>query len=111
MDPEDRIDASDQWSDLKELRSCTSKSTHTPLDRITKSTTTNDLTMVGTSTLPLLERVIVNGEPAFSSTNEDTTEVDVENDPNAISTSSSSLALSRLKSISSRSLQHNTQDN
>ncbi|KAI9271162.1 hypothetical protein EDC94DRAFT_555542 [Helicostylum pulchrum] len=105
LDPEDRMDACDQWPELKELRHRASK--HTPFDRITKPTTTNDLTIVGTSTLPLLERVIVNGEPAFaSSSNEDTVEVDTENDPNATSTSTSSLALSRLKSISSRSLQH-----
>ncbi|KAI8072011.1 hypothetical protein BDF21DRAFT_82693 [Thamnidium elegans] len=111
LDPEDRIEASDKWPELKELRNRASKSTPTPFDRITKPTTTNDLTIVGSSTLPLLERVIINGEPAFaSSRNEDTIEVDTENDPNAASTSTSSLALSRLKSISSRSLQHTAQD-
>lgn len=108
MDPEDTIDACDQWPELKELHHRASK--HTPFDRITKPTTTNDLTIVGTSTLPLLERVIVNGEPAFASSKEDTIEVYTENDPNATSTSTSSLALSRLKSISSRSLQYAAQD-
>ncbi|KAI9336660.1 hypothetical protein BD770DRAFT_332052, partial [Pilaira anomala] len=109
LDSEDRIDLNEQWPELNELRHRSSKSTHTPFDRLTKSTTTNDLTMVGTSTLPILERVVVNGEPSFTS-HEDTDELNTENNPNTGSSPSSSLALSRLRGISSRSIQHALQD-
>lgn len=109
LEPEDRIDVNEQWPELNELRHRSSKSTHTPFDRLTKSTTTNDLTMVGTSTLPILERVVVNGEPSFTS-HEDADDLNTENNPNTGSSPSSSLALSRLRGISSRSIQHALQD-
>lgn len=118
MDPEDRIQISQdhpssKWPELDKLRINASKSTAPPFDQLKKSTTTNDLTTAGTSTSPLLEKVVVTGEPAAFSLSDEMTRIDSndsdKNDRNVGGVSSSttqhsSLALSRLRGLSSRSI-------
>jgi hypothetical protein len=114
LDPEQRIQTSEdhnsKWPELDKLRTRALRSTAPPFDRLKKPTTTNDLTTVGTSTSPLLEKVVVTGEPAFSSSNDinavmDTNNVEIDPTNNTgASSSTSSLALSRLRGLSSRSI-------
>lgn len=102
LDPEDVIgNDKNKWPELNELRHRSSK-WNTPYDRLSKSATLSDLTTVGTSTSPLLERVVVTGEPAHPLN--PTVEPNTENDPAESSTSTSSLALSRLRGLSSRTI-------
>jgi hypothetical protein len=113
LDPEDRIqateDSNSKWPELNQLRLRASKCTNPPFERLLKSTTTNDLTTVGTSTSPLLEKVVVTGEPAFlanDATSQFSTDTNPMNQVGNSSTSTSSLALSRLRGISSRSIRN-----
>ncbi|CAO3639086.1 unnamed protein product [Mucor hiemalis] len=111
LDPEDKIqiteDSSVKWPELSQLRSRALKISHPPFERLLKSSTTNDISTVGTSTSPLLEKVVVNGEPALP-THESTPKFSLKDNPmdqtGDSSTSTSSLALSRLRGISSRSI-------
>ena len=103
LDPEDRIlainDINSKWPVLNQLRMKASKSTDTPLlERYISST--SDMTTVGTtSTSPLIEKIVVAGEPA-------NTDEQMDNDDplKTGSTSTSSLALSKLRGLSSKSL-------
>lgn len=103
LDPEDRIsaikDINSKWPGLNQLRMKASKSTDTPLlERYISST--SDMTTVGTtSTSPLIEKIVVAGEPA-------NTDEPMDNDDplKTGSTSTSSLALSKLRGLSSKSL-------
>ncbi|KAG2202368.1 hypothetical protein INT47_008839 [Mucor saturninus] len=103
LDPEDIIgnDENTRWPELSELRHRASKC-NAPYDRLSKSATLSDLTTVGSSTSPLLERVIVTGEPAHPLNQQ--IEPNTEDDPAESSTSTSSLALSRLRGLSSRTV-------
>ncbi|CAO3627990.1 unnamed protein product [Mucor fragilis] len=98
LDPEDRIlatnDINTKWPILNQLRINASKSTDVPLlERFISSA--SDMTTVGTSTSPL----IVTGEPAMADNSH------IQNDPSkAKSTSTSSLALNRLRGLSSKSI-------
>lgn len=103
LDPEDRIlainDINSKWPVLNQLRMKASISTDTPLlERYISST--SDMTTVGTtSTSPLIEKIVVAGEPA-------NTDEQMDNDDplKTGSTSTSSLALSKLRGLSSKSL-------
>ncbi|CEP15082.1 hypothetical protein [Parasitella parasitica] len=101
LDPQDRILAAEpvdsQWPVLQQLRLKSSKSAETPLlERYISSS--SDMTSVGTSTSPLIEKVVVTGESASA---------DEQKDGNDLSkttpTSTSSLALDRLRGLSSKS--------
>ena len=98
LDPEDRIlatnDINTKWPILNQLRINASKSTDVPLlERFISSA--SDMTTVGTSTSPL----IVTGEPAMAD------DAHIQNDPSKVgSTSTSSLALNRLRGLSSKSI-------
>ncbi|KAL9556449.1 hypothetical protein MBANPS3_001881 [Mucor bainieri] len=102
LDPEDRIlatnDINSKWPILNQLRIKASKSADMPLlERYISSA--SDMTTVGTSTSPLIEKVIVTGEPAIAD------DPHVQNDPSKTrSTSTSSLALNRLRGLSSKSI-------
>lgn len=103
LDPEDRIlainDIDSKWPVLNQLRLKVSKSTDTPLlERYISST--SDMTTVGTtSTSPLIEKIVVAGEPV-------NTDEQMDNDDplKTGSASTSSLALSKLRGLSSKSL-------
>ncbi|KAL7319572.1 hypothetical protein PS15m_002699 [Mucor circinelloides] len=102
LDPEDRIlatnDINSKWPVLNQLRIKASKSTDVPLlERYISST--SDMTTVGTSTSPLIEKVIVTGEPAIANGQHMQTDTS-----NTRSTSTSSLALNRLRGLSSKSI-------
>ena len=103
LDPEDRIRFSEtndtSWLELKKLRAQSSKA----LNPLLRSATKNDLTTVGTSTSPLLEKIIVAGEPAYH-VNENDTVLNPMEQVGTSSTSTSSLALSTLRGLSSRSI-------
>jgi hypothetical protein len=109
LDQKDRISSSTdpdtRWPELNELRIQASKSSQLPaFERYI--TSTSDITTVGTSTSPLLERVIVTGEPAWTSS----TEFNTENDPQtavALVTEETepSSAMSKLRGLSSIALQ------
>jgi len=96
LDPEDRIlatnDINSKWPVLNQLRIKASKSTDVPLLE-------RDMTTVGTSTSPLIEKVIVTGEPAIV----DGQHMQIDTS-NTRSTSTSSLALNRLRGLSSKSI-------
>ncbi|KAG1121725.1 hypothetical protein G6F42_012151 [Rhizopus arrhizus] len=102
LDPEDRIlatnDINSKWPVLNQLRIKASKSTDVPLlERYISST--SDMTTVGTSTSPLIEKVIVTGEPAIV----DGQHMQIDTS-NTRSTSTSSLALNRLRGLSPKSI-------
>lgn len=109
LHPKDRISSSadpdTKWSELNELRIQAAKSSPLPVcERYI--TSASDITTIGTSTLPLLERVIVTGEPARTSN----TEIDVENDLQATiaavaEDAETSSAMIKLRGLSSRSIQ------
>jgi hypothetical protein len=112
LDPKDRISSSTdpdtKWPELNELRIQAAKSSQMPaFERYI--TSTSDITTVGTSTSPLLERILVTGEPAWTSNTEFSTENDsqttiaavTEEEAEAIGGSSS--AMSKLRGLSSRS--------
>ncbi|KAK4516209.1 uncharacterized protein ATC70_011178 [Mucor velutinosus] len=102
LDPEDRIlatkDINSKWPILNQLRTRVSKSADMPLlERYISST--SDMTTVGTSTSPLIEKVIVTREPVMAD------DPHIQNDPLKMeSTSTSSLALNRLRGLSSKSI-------
>ncbi|KAF1799001.1 hypothetical protein V8B55DRAFT_1520461 [Mucor lusitanicus] len=102
LDPEDRVlvtnDIDSKWPVLNQLRIKAAKATDVPLlERYISSA--SDMTTVGTSTSPLIEKVIVTGEPALSEAPH------FQNDPSKTkSTSTSSLALNRLRGLSSKSI-------
>lgn len=113
LDPKDKIQITEggsvKWPELSQLRSRALKTSHPPFERLLKSSTTNDISTIGTLPSPLLEKVVVNGEPALPA-HESTPEFSVDAHPmtqtGASSTSTSSLALSRLRGLSSRSIRN-----
>lgn len=104
LNPEDRIlainDIDSKWPVLNQLRIKASKSADAPLlERYISST--SDMTTVGTTSAspPFIEKIVVAGEPAI-------TDEQMDNDDplKTGSTSTSSLALSRLRGLSSKTL-------
>ncbi|KAI8637764.1 hypothetical protein BD408DRAFT_424033 [Parasitella parasitica] len=102
LDPQDRIlateDVGSKWPVLHQLRVNSFKSADTPLlERYISSS--SDMTTVGTSASPLIDRLVVTGEPANADEQRDNNDR-----AKTTSASTSSLALDRLRGLSSKSM-------